>query len=154
MENKSIFYIQDLPNRNFFTEYFDLIIDKNYLYLISQVSNNTGLYVVFGFIVAFIIFYLGYSSGGLIIIAYIIGRAINRDRRRRFRSAWINKHNKLISEEYIKHSYLKIPLAEIHQHLFSEGKNNIVILNNDIKIILKLGTKKYKLLNDRIKDID
>ncbi|MES2930752.1 MAG: hypothetical protein V4665_03130 [Patescibacteria group bacterium] len=151
---ENILYSKEWYLKNFFAfsslPKVDILINKDTLYLIKLPhyrGNVTG--GVIGFLLASIL-------GAL--IGASIGESNDRKKRERYRSAWVDSHNNLISQKYQGSIYSQIPLYTLRNNI-SLGKNSILLKINGKKI--KLGRRyrsfqtpdrtEYNLISQKLK---
>jgi len=137
------FYSKDWKRNNIFAVsilYFDLMINGRDLYII-QMPKYRGQ--TFGLVLGFILFN---------IIGAVIGSLIGDDRdlgkRNQYRSKWI-KGGQLVSSEFCKDIFLKIPLDKLKQSIII-GKNRLVLNCSGKSIILKKNKKELRLFYQAI----
>ena len=131
IENENIFYSEDWRRKKVFAvaslPYFDIMIDKKYLYVIEMPKYNNSTW---GFILGLII---------LNIIGAFIGSAIggssDAKKRKKYRASWINSEHNLISHDYIHNIFLKIPLGDLRKSMII-NKNKLILTYNDKEIVL------------------
>ena len=108
--------------------YFDILIDKNNLYLIKLPTySSAGVGLLIGLFVLNII-------GA--IIGHSIGKSMDLKDRARYRSKWIDADSKLTSQDFEKNIFLKIPLADLQPNV-SFTNNKLIINYSNVKITLK-----------------
>lgn len=97
-KRKKIFAVASMP-------YFDVLADKQYLSLIRMPSYSGQTWgLILGLIVLNI---LG------AIIGSVMGGNSDTKKRNWYRSAWVDANNNIISREYDRDVYIKIPLAQV-----------------------------------------
>ncbi len=132
-ETEVLFYSQGWLKTNGFEvatlPYYDILVDKKDLYLIKLPRAVWfATLTILGFILLRII--------GL-IIGTLVGNALDRSRAKRVRSLWMNSDHQLISEEYRKAIYLKIPKDKVKASIEMKGGKSIRLIYNNQKLILK-----------------
>ena len=137
------FYSKDWRRRNVFAiaslPYYDLALDTNYLYLIKLPGYQFGS---LGLIVGLILFNL---LGA--IIGFIIGNSSDKKRRNKYRSAWLNSEQKIISTDFKKDIFKKIPLDQVQNAILLE-KKKITINYNGEKIVLSKNKEELERFNN------
>lgn len=140
MEN-NIFYSEDWRQEVFAfgsLPFFDIMIDKEYLYMIKMPRwRPTGLKensILVGSL---------FTGLGL-LGAYAVGDARKRKYYKTYRSSWISPDHNLISQDYEKDIFLKIPLSELKNN-FKLSRNKFVVIHNKNKITLIRETVSLKL---------
>jgi len=127
---KSGFYISSIPH-------LDILITQEYFYLI-ELPNYQGASV--GMVIGFL---FGSLLGAL--IGQYIGSLIDDNKRKEFRSRWINNIGALISNEYENYCLLKMPISILKNRFYIKGKK-IIIHYNHKKIVLKNKTEETRRL--------
>lgn len=124
--------------------YFDILVDKENFYLIEFPKSRSG---VFGLVIGFILLnFLG------AIIGMFIGNSSARTKRQQYRSRCIDPSHGLMTDEYKKYIFIKIPMDKFKNY-FTTQKNKFVVINYDNKkIILKISKEEYKRFNNFIKN--
>ena len=143
--NHRVFYSRDWPKSGLYLASipnYDILIDKNYLYLVEFPRLHHG---TIGTILGFLVL----SFLGALIGAHI-GISSEKNKRKEFRSRWINSDNQLITEEYKNNSYFKIPIMDIENNLII-NKKSIEINYDSKKIILKGKKEKVNYFIQHIK---
>jgi hypothetical protein len=135
---KSGLYISSIPH-------FDILFTPEYFYLIELPNSHAA---TIGIIIGF---FLGSLIGAL--IGQYIGSSIDNNKRKEFRSRWINNSGALISTEYENHYMLKIPLYTFKDNFYIEGKK-ITISHNNKKIVLTNKTEEIKRLSEFLHNIN
>jgi len=141
-----IFYSEDWRRKKIFAissfPYFDVMLDKQYLYLIEMPKySGATLGLILGLIVFNIIgAFIGSS----------LGSSSDTKKRKYYRSAWINLDYKLISNDFDKDIFIKIPLINLKGNIIF-GKNKFTIIQGDKKIVLQKGQKEFSRFNEYIK---
>lgn len=125
-QRKKVFAIASLP-------YFDVMIDKKYLYII-QMPKYMGAT-------------LGLLFGGLIL--NLLGSSDDNKRRKRYRSTWINTDHQIISNDYVRNIFLKVPLENLKGN-FMFSKNKFTLKCGEKTIVLKKGRKELELFRQII----
>ena len=132
-----VFYNEEWEKKGFViagVPYFDILIDKKNLYLIKLPISYAPTW-------GFLIGLLGNLIG--IIIGLIVGQTIARKKRERARAVWF-EGGKIISNEFEKYTFLKIPLGELKNHLtFKKGKY-LVFTYNEGELTIKKGAKSFR----------
>lgn len=126
-----VFYSRDWHQKKVFVvnsfPYVDILIDKNNLYLIKLPRYHGSIIgALIGFIVLSII-------GAL--VGYSIGSDKDKDKREWFRSAWVDKNNKITSLEFRNNLYKQIPLNDLKNKLFFKER----------KLVFDFGHKNNKV---------
>jgi len=125
--------------------YYDILIDQEGLYVLK-------LPKPFGRAAGIIIGFLVFRIIGAIIGA-AIGFGIDRKKHQRVRSLWINSDHKLISEEYKRAIFLKIPKEKIKTSITMKGARSIKIVYNNEKVVLKRNKKERARLKSCLESI-
>lgn len=129
-KRKKIFAVASMP-------YFDVLADKQYLSLIRMPSYSGQTWgLILGLIVLNI---LG------AIIGSVMGGNSDTKKRNWYRSAWVDANNNIISREYDRDVYIKIPLAQM--------KNAVVFKPSKFEVEYegkKLVLQKSKVEVDRL----
>lgn len=129
---KKVFAIASLP-------YFDVMIDNKHVYFIElpkYKSATTGL------IVGLILFnLLGAFIGSM------IGSSSDAKKRKKYRGTWIDSGQKIISQNFEKDIYFKIPISKAKELLTLE-KHRITVPYGDDKIVLQKNKKEVERLNN------
>ena len=87
---------------------------------------------------------LGLFTGAGLLAVFAIGDIRKSKYYKTYRLSWINSDNKLISQDYEKHIFLKIPLNDLEDKI-TFGKNKIYISYNGKKIVLTRKPSSLKL---------
>ncbi len=117
---KKVFAIASLP-------YFDVMVDKQYLYII-QMPKYGG--ATLGLIIGLVFFQII----GAFIGAYI-GGSSDAKKRSSYRSTWINSERKLISRDYSKDVFMKVPLENLKGNIIFQ-KSRFAVSYEEKKIVL------------------
>lgn len=129
-KRKKIFAVASMP-------YFDVLADKQYLSLIRMPSYSGQTWgLILGLIVLNI---LG------AIIGSVMGGNSDTKKRNWYRSAWVDANNNIISREYDRDVYIKIPLTQV--------KNAVVFKPSKFEVEYegkKLVLQKSKVEVDRL----
>jgi len=139
--DSSFFYSKDWRQEVFAfgsLPFFDVMIDKEHLYLIKMPEaklNNTKEHFI--------------SFASLFTGLGLIGFYAIRDTRKikffkNYRLSWVNSDDKLISQDYEKHIYLKVPLSDLKDKI-TFGKNKFYLTHNGKKVVLMRKTVSLKL---------
>jgi len=126
---------------------FDLMIDDKYLYLIKLPNFKMSLV---GSIIGFL--FLGFPG---FIIGAIIGTKNDSEKKKYYRTAWIDFDNNIISNVYKNHIFLRIPLYKIKTSLIFKKilTNNYISLSyGDVRLTLKNNKDEYIKFNNFLKD--
>jgi hypothetical protein len=118
--------------------FFDVMIDNEYLYLIKMPEaklNNVKEY--------FISFASLFTGSGLIGF-YAIGDTRKIKYYKTYRLSWVDSDNKLTSQDYEKHVFLKVPLSDLKDKI-TFGKNKFYLTYNGKKVTLIRKTASLKL---------
>lgn len=91
--------------------YYDIMVDENNIYLIKLPKYNS---TILGLFLGFIFFPLIGAFPGA-----FIGSQIDAKKRKNYRSTWLNFDSKIISQDYKKDIFLKLPLKNF--------KNNLIL---------------------------
>lgn len=133
---KKVFAIASLP-------YFDVMIDDSYVYFI-RLPKYTSATV--GLIVGLLLFnILGAFVGSM------IGSSNDAKKRKKYREAWIDSGQKIISKNFEKDVYFKILISKAKELLTLE-KHRITVLYGDKTIVLQKNKKEVERLNNYLKD--
>jgi len=116
--------------------HLDILITKDNFYLIRIPKTHGEMY---GLILGFLFFFILGAVAG----AYI-GNSSDKNKRKKFRSTWINLDHKLISREYENNVFLKIPKGKLKSLLSFQKNKFVIIINGDKKITLRKNKKEYK----------
>lgn len=134
---KSVYYTYGWPRAKALAiavvPQFDLMADENNFYVLRLPPSYAP---VWGFLIGLIVLKL---IGMLIGAA--IGEAIANAKRKSARATWINENNHLLSKQYEKYIFLKIPLKDLKHHLSFEKGKYLVIKYNEGTLTLR-GSKK------------
>lgn len=139
MGNIDFFYSEDWRQEVFAfgsLPFFDVMIDKEYLYLIKMPEaklNNVKEHVI-----SLLSIFLG------LIGFYAIGDARKSKYYKTYRLSWINSNDNLISHDYEKHIFVKVPLADLKDQI-SFGKDKFYLFHNDKKVVLLRKVASLKL---------
>lgn len=131
---KKVFAIASLP-------YFDVMIDKNYLYII-QMPKHSGatLGLILGLIILNLIgAFIGSSIGGL----------SDRKKRKWYRSAWVNDDYQIVSDDYTHDIFIKVPLENLKNNLVL-AKSKFTLTFGEKKIVLQKGKNDFRLFKQSI----
>lgn len=132
---KKVFAIASLP-------YYDVMIDDTYIYLIKLPKYSaaaTGLIV--GLVLANIIgAFIGSS----------IGSSSDTKKRKKYREGWIDSGQRIISQNFEKDVYFKIPISKAKELLIME-KHRLTVSSSDEKIVLQKSKIEVERLNNYIK---
>jgi hypothetical protein len=134
MNNNDIFYSIDWRQEVFriaSLPFFDVMVDAKNLSVIEMPKKSP-----FGFkehLISLLSLFLGF------IIATHLDDQRKRKYYKEYRSSWINLDNKLISQNFDKDVFLKVPLSELKGNIYF-GKN---------KFTLTYGGKKITLLREK-----
>jgi len=115
--NKTGLHLASIP-------YYDILITKEYLYLIELRTSKAGGLAVMG------------------LVGAAIGQAIEKKEREQFRSTYIDSNGSLTSNAYEGVYYLKIPIVNLKNNIIFEGKK--IIVSYEGKTI-SLGGKKEEV---------
>lgn len=118
--------------------FFDVMIDKEYLYLIKMPEaklNNAKEHFI-----SFASFFTGLGLIGF----YAIGDTRKINYYKNYRLSWVNLDNKLISQEYEKHIFIKVPLSDLKDKI-AVKRNKFCLTYNEKKVILIRKTVSLKL---------
>ena len=117
--SEDLFYSEDWSRTKVFViatiPHFDILIDEEYLYLIRFPISHSG---ALGSFLGFMLF----SIIGAVIGA-IIGNSSDRKKRKKYRSVWVNSNHDLVSGEYEKYIFLKIPISQLGDSLVLKKTN-------------------------------
>lgn len=131
LSNEALFYNEDWRRSKFFATslpYFDILIDKNYFYLIRLPTYNSAtVYTIVGLLVFHLI-------GA--IIGHSWGSSKDTKSRKNYRLKWVDSNYRLISHDYETKIFLKISLNELHNCLILK-KNKFVLNYNNTVITFK-----------------
>jgi hypothetical protein len=124
---------------------FDILITKENFYLLKMPSGSSStLFLLIGLLIANII--------GAVLGA-VIGDSRDSNKRSRYRAAWVNPDEKLISREYEKAIYLRIPLETLKNCVsFVKGKR-VKITYGSEEIVLKKGKEAFTRLETLINNL-
>lgn len=143
----SVFYSEDWTQRKVFViaafPYFDIMADRNYLYLIrlgkfywSTLGTIAGLLIL--------------SLIGA-IIGYYLGSANDKKKRAFQRSSWVDVNHQLRSNAYESSLFLKIPIQQVKDSVVFE-KHKMIIQYNGQKIVLAKKIEEVARLNQFINE--
>lgn len=139
ISSKTVFYSTGLPRAKSLAvavvPQFDLMADEENLYILKLPPSYAPLW---GFLIGLLVLRL---LGMLIGAA--IGEAIANARRKSARATWVDENNKLISSQYEKYIFLKIPLKDLKHHLTFEKGKYFVIKYNEGTITLRASKEGY-----------
>lgn len=134
---KKIFAIASLP-------YYDVMVDDNYIYLIKLPKYSgaaTGL--ILGLILANI---LGAFIGSS------IGSSSDTKKRKKYREGWIDSGQRIISQNFEKDVFLKIPINGVKKLLTLE-KHRITYIMEGEKIVLQKNKQEVERLNNYLSNV-
>jgi hypothetical protein len=147
VNNVALFYSQEWYRVGFFTAvsrpYFDILVDKDYLSLIALPSYSAGAW---GMLLGLIVFNI---IGA--IIGASMGNSSDRNKRREYRSFWIDANNNLISRGYERDIFLKIPVSELKNSLIFKNKK-LTVYYNGVERSIKKNQSEIDRLNNYLKD--
>ncbi len=124
-QRKQFLAISGLP-------YYDVMIDKDYLYIIKLPSYNMSTWgLIIGLIVLNII---GAAIGSS------MGASSDAKKRKWYRSAWIDENKNLTSREYDRDIFMKVPLNHLKGNIVLKPKQ-FELTQGEKKIVLKKGKK-------------
>lgn len=124
-----VFYSEDWNHRksiSIATPYFDLMVDKEYLYLIKL---GQYYWSTLGLIVGLCVL----SILGA-FIGYYFGNKNDMRKRDLLRALWIDLNHKLISRDYEGYTLLKIPRGQVDSCVTFE-KHKVIVVSNGQKFI-------------------
>lgn len=137
------FYSEDWTKKGTFSiaslPYFDVMVDDKYVYFIKLPKYSSGtVYMLVGLVLLNL---LG------AIIGNIMGNANDKEKRMKYRSSWLGSGQKLISQNFEKNVYFKVPIGKAKNLLILE-KHKITVSNGDDKIVLQKNKKEVERLNN------
>jgi hypothetical protein len=149
-----VFYSEDWRRRNGLAiaslPYYDLMVDKDYLYVITMPKYSGA---TTGFILGLVVLnIIGAAIGSS------IGSSSDLKKRKWYRSAWVNSDRQLTSREYVNDIFLKIPLKDLKNHILI-AKKKFTLNYEDKKITLartagsfgsNAGKKEFERFNNSI----
>ncbi len=141
--NQVIFYSEDWTRKKVFAvaslPYFDVMVDDNFVYFIELPKYSSA---TTGLIVGLLLFnILGAFFGNM------IGSSSDAKKRRIYRETWINPGQQIISGDFRKNTYLKIPINKVKETLSLE-KHRITFLEGNEKVVLQKNKKEVERLNN------
>ena len=133
INSRDIFYSKEWIRKQFFAivsiPYFDVIADKQNLTLIRLPSySGKTLGLIIGLIVLNI-------AGA--VIGLLIGDNYDTKKRNQYRLAWIDENKNIISHEYEKDVYIKIPLKQIRTAVVFKANKLYVEFENKRLVLYK-----------------
>jgi|ERR1035437_4409004 hypothetical protein len=139
LENGDIFYSKEWHQKVVFaisaTSRLDILVDDQYLYLIRLPKyNNSTLGLILGLII------------GNIIGAYIgqsIGESSDETKRQSYRSTWVNADGKLISREYERDIFQKIPLSSLGGNVIFK-KSRVTLTYDEKRFVLDRRVRSFR----------
>ena len=136
-KNEVLFYSQDWERTKIFTlsilPYFDILITKNFLYLIALPSN------------------LAHNIAGVLAVGgSLITGSVEKKSQNKIRPTWLDSKQQLISREYEKIVFLKIPKENLKNSLLLKKsfRQKLAIFTYNKKITLQGNKEEY----DRFKN--
>jgi hypothetical protein len=136
IKNGDVFYSEEWRRKKVFAiasmPYFDVIADKQNLSLIRLPSYSGQTW---GLILGLIVLNLVGA-----IIGSVMGGNSDTKKRKWYRSAWIDENKNIISREYERDIYIKIPLAQV--------KTAVVFKVNKIEV--EFDNKKLTLQKNKV----
>jgi hypothetical protein len=144
---KKVFYSENWPRAKTMAiavaPTYDLMADDDNFYVLKLPSSSAPVWGLF----------IGLIFLRLIgmVIGTAIGEAIAVSKRKSARNTWLDENHNLISSVYENYIFLKIPLAELKQHLSFEKGKFLVIKYSDGKITLRKTKKEYAIAEDYLK---
>jgi len=100
------FYFASIPH-------FDILIIQEYLYLIKFPKSYAS---TIGLIIGLFFSLIG------AVLGVLIGISIEKNKRKEFRSRWINTNGQLTTNEYENNYYFKIPISDLNNNFVLNGK--------------------------------
>lgn len=122
------FAISSIPN-------YDILVTKSNFYLLQFPSSSAG---TIGCIIGLFLFTI---IGA--IIGAVIGNSIDRNKRKAYRSEWVNSNHELISSIYEKNIFYRISRDELKDRLTLNNNKYIVIKKRDERIFLRKNKKEF-----------
>lgn len=149
IKNNDIFYSENWRRREFklmsiLIPFFDVMIDRKYLYVIEMPKWKRSV-IKECLILILLFFFLGLGLIGYVIIT-------DRQKRKyysRYRLFWLSANNELISQDYEKHIFLKVPLDKLKDNIVF-GKNRFTLAFDKKKITLVRARSSLKLQKSKI----
>lgn len=141
IENNNFFYSMDWRQEVFAfgsLPFFDVMIDKEYLYIIKMPEaklNNVKEHLI-----SFLSLFTGLGLIGF----YAVGDTRKIKFYKTYRMSWVNSDDKLISKDYEKHVFLKVPISDLKDKI-TFGKNKFYLTYNGKKVTLIRKTVSLKL---------
>jgi len=137
----------DIRNSNFFYSenwrmevfafgslpFFDVMVDNEYLYLIEMPKWKHD-----GFKEKLILFFSLFLG---LLGAYYVGDTRKIKYYKTYRSSWINSDSRLTSQDYVKHIFLKVPIADLKASI-TFGKNKFYLSYNGKMVALVRKLRK------------
>jgi hypothetical protein len=139
------FYSEDWRRKSAFgvgpRKYFDIILDKDFLYIIRIPSYSGRLWgFIFGLLLLNII-------GAAIGSSW--GDSSDTKKRKWYRSAWI-QDGQVITNDFVQDIFLKVPVESLKQNLLL-GENSFTLSQGDKTIVLKKWHKEFERFHHVIK---
>lgn len=140
------FYSCDWSRVNFFAvssyPYFDILIANDELCIIEMPRGYAATaYTIVGLFFGLIGAAVGAS----------IGQNSDREKRKKYRTAWLGADRKLTSRAYEQRILLRIPINEIKERIVLKGKRKVILHHNNKKITLKRDKEENKRLREYLR---
>lgn len=136
----AVFYGEDWIRAKYFAisslPHFDILVTKDNFYLIRLPKTHGA---TLGLILGLVLFNI---LGA--IVGTIIGNSSDKNKRKKYRLAWVDSDLKLTSREYENNVFLKIQKDKLRNTLSFRKDKFVVIADDDETITLKKNKNEYE----------